>query len=64
MKLARQLSRFRCPNGEGGCRACEPLERILKGEGEIVGTTTDGRRDIYVLPYGKVESEEDESVIL
>lgn len=64
IKLARQLNRFRCNNGAGGCSACQPLERILKGEGEIVGTTTDGRRDIYILSYGQNQPVEDESIIL
>jgi hypothetical protein len=65
IKLARQLDRFRCNNGAGGCSACQPLEKILKGEGELVGTTTDGRRDIYILAYGQSDKAiEDESVIL
>ena len=50
MKLARQLKRFKCPRG--GCRNCLPLERILQGEGELVGT--DGMdREIYILPAAK-----------
>lgn len=64
IKLARQLERFRCPDGAGGCRHCQPFERILKGEGQLVGTTTDGRRDVYVLPYNATSEPEDESVIL
>jgi len=50
MKLARQLKRFKCPRG--GCRNCLPLERILQGEGELVGI--DGMdREIYILPAAK-----------
>lgn len=64
IKLARQLERFRCPDGAGGCRHCQPFERILKGEAQLVGTTTDGRRDVYVLPYSATTEPEDESVIL
>jgi len=47
MKLARQLKKFACPHG--GCRACEPFERILKGEGKLIGAD-DFRRDVYILP--------------
>lgn len=50
MKLARQLKRFKCPHD--GCRNCLPLERILQGEGELVGT--DGmNREVYILPGAK-----------
>lgn len=50
MKLARQLKRFKCPHN--GCRNCLPLERILQGEGELVGT--DGMdREVYILPGAK-----------
>lgn len=48
MKLARQLNRFKCPHN--GCRACEPLEKILKGEGERVGSDEMGR-EIYILKF-------------
>ena len=50
MKLARQLKRFKCPHD--GCRNCLPLERILQGEGELVGTDELGR-EIYILPGAK-----------
>ena len=50
MKLARQLNRFKCP--QGGCRNCLPMERILQGEGELVGI--DGMdREVYILPGAK-----------
>lgn len=56
IKLARQLEKFSCPSG--GCRECEPYERILRGEGEFV-FEDDMRRDIYVLPpmSGRPEAE-------
>lgn len=56
MKLARQLEKFACPTG--GCRDCEPFERVLRGEGESVGTDS-MRRDLYVLPprTGRPEAE-------
>lgn len=46
IKLARQLNHFVCP--KNGCMKCRPLERVLKNEGEKVGTS-DTRQDIYVL---------------
>lgn len=46
IKLARQINHFKCP--EGGCYMCRPLERVLKGEGELVGVA-DGRQDVYTL---------------
>jgi ATP-dependent helicase/DNAse subunit B len=46
IKTARQKNEFVCPHG--GCNACRPYERILKGEGEFVGTS-DTRQDIYIL---------------
>jgi len=50
MKLARQLKRFKCP--QGGCRNCLPMERILQGEGELVGTD-EMDREVYILPGAK-----------
>ena len=47
IKLARQINHFKCP--KGGCFACRPYEKILKGEGELVGTS-DTRQDVYILP--------------
>lgn len=46
IQLARKINHFKCPLG--GCFACRPYERILKGEGELVGVS-DTRQDIYVL---------------
>lgn len=37
MKLARQLNRFKCPEGESGCKHCLPFEKILRGESTFVG---------------------------
>ncbi|MFA5318723.1 MAG: PD-(D/E)XK nuclease family protein [Patescibacteria group bacterium] len=47
IKLARQLKKFSCPHN--GCRACEPFEKIIKGEGEFIGVGS-FNRDIYSLP--------------
>jgi len=46
MKLARQLERFKCPNG--GCGTCEPYERIIHGEAEFVGVD-EYKYDTFVL---------------
>lgn len=62
MKLARQLERFKCPNGEEGCRACKPMEAIVRGEAELVGHD-EFRADIYVL--GKnIKEEDNEATVL
>ena len=58
IKIARQLNRFKCPEGES-CRFCQPLLNVTKGLGELVGTDDYGS-DIYVLP----DVDEKESFIL
>jgi ATP-dependent helicase/DNAse subunit B len=59
IKLARQLQKFDCPKHT--CRQCEPFERILKGEGKLIGVD-DFRRDVYVLP--DKDDDETNEVIL
>jgi ATP-dependent helicase/DNAse subunit B len=46
VKLARQLEHFKCP--KDGCRWCIPLEDIVKGKGELVGTSS-YNQDIYII---------------
>jgi len=46
IKLARQINHFKCPTD--GCFACRELERVVKGEGEIVGVS-EYNQDIYIL---------------
>jgi len=46
IQLARKINHFKCP--KGGCFACRPYEKILKGEGEFVGVS-DTRQDVYIL---------------
>jgi ATP-dependent helicase/DNAse subunit B len=46
VKRARDNNSFSCPHN--GCRYCEPYERILKGEGELIGQGEHGN-DLYVL---------------
>lgn len=48
IKLARQLERFKCPAGEGGCKFCTPYEQILAGKARFVGTS-DYNQDVYLL---------------
>jgi len=46
IKKAREKQEFKCPHG--GCTTCRPLERVLKGEAEFVGTS-ETRQDVYRL---------------
>jgi len=46
IQLARKINHFKCPTG--GCFACRPFEKILRGEGEFVGVS-DTRQDVYML---------------
>jgi hypothetical protein len=62
IKLARQLNRFRCPNGESGCPICRPLEKIVQGQAEFVGTNPTYRQDIFILP--SLENTTEDSYIL
>lgn len=62
VKVARQLGVFKCPQGDGGCFACKPLESILRGEAEQVGIN-DFNQDMYIIPYTG-SNQETESMIL
>jgi len=46
IKTGRQINHLKCPRD--GCFACNDLERVVNGEGELVGTS-DYRQDIYIL---------------
>jgi len=48
IKLARQLERFKCPNGEEGCSACRSMGAILRGEGRLINVD-EFNRDVYIL---------------
>lgn len=61
IKLARQVKKFACP--KDGCRNCAPFERIIAGEGEMVGNDEYGA-DVYVLLPAKATVVEETSVIL
>lgn len=60
IKLARQLQRFKCPEGDG-CFVCRPLEAIVNHEAEFVGTD-EYNYDVYIL--NKEEQENREGVVL
>lgn len=60
--LARKLERYKCPN-PGQCMHCEPYERILAGEAELVGQD-EYRSDVYILPKDSVEEAMPESILL
>lgn len=46
VKEAREKKEFDCPHG--GCFACEPYEKILKGEASFVGVG-EYKQDLYML---------------
>ena len=49
VRLARKLQRFKCPNGDKGCFACRPLEKIVRGEAVFIGES-EYHQDMYYLP--------------
>lgn len=61
IKVARQINRFRCPEGEHGCYSCRPMEAIVAREAEFVGND-DFNYDVYIM--NKEEGENREGVIL
>jgi ATP-dependent helicase/DNAse subunit B len=64
IKLARQLERFKCPHGDEGCFACKPMEKILRGEAELVGEN-EYRQDVYVMERSTKElSKEEKSELI
>lgn len=48
IKTAREKQEFNCPRGPGGCFACKPFEKILKGEAEYIGIGGYGQ-DMYII---------------
>lgn len=59
--LARKLKTFKCPHG--GCPACQPFERILKGEAKKVGENKLMRRDSYLLSWSRDADEDQEEIL-
>lgn len=60
IKVARQLGTFSCP--ESGCFACRPLEAIIEGGAEFVGTD-EFNYDVYMVGRASDDIKED-SIIL
>lgn len=58
LKLARQLEVFKCPHG-GDCFACKDFERLVRGEGELVGQNEYGQ-EVYILPDAQETQMESE----
>lgn len=54
IKLARKLDRFKCPQGEIGCKFCRSLEKIVSGEAIFVGQGEYGK-NCYVLPKDQMQ---------
>ena len=48
IRLAHQMNRFLCPQGERGCSHCSSLEVIASGQGQLVGVDDFGY-DLYFL---------------
>lgn len=55
IKLARTLDKLNCPHG--GCKACEPLEKVFRGQTNFVGVNAFGQ-DCFVLPQELEESKD------
>ena len=65
IKLARQLDRLTCPNGEDGCIFCKSMEEIIKGNAELVDVDQ-YKRDIYILNQesNDINTNQTDSIIL
>jgi len=48
VKSARESNDFKCPGGEGGCFACRPFEKVIRGEATYIGVG-DMKQDLYML---------------
>ncbi len=48
IKLAREKAIFVCSRGEKGCFACQPFEKIIKGEAKYIGVG-EMKQDLYML---------------
>ncbi len=49
VKEARDKKEFACPRGAGGCFACKPFEKILKGEAELVFVDESRKTEMYMV---------------
>lgn len=55
VRLARKLGHFKCSAGESGCRACQPYEKILRGEADYL--MVKDRRDVYALKADTADAD-------
>lgn len=62
IKVQRKLGIYKCHKGEAGCYCCQPLEKIIRGEAELVGVS-DHRQDVYILK-GESSSLVEQSEVL
>ena len=49
VKKGREGGVFEWPRGPGGCFACKPFEKILKGEAELVKTDLERKTELYMV---------------
>ncbi len=49
VKKARERGVFECPRGAGGCFACKPFEKILKGEVQMVSVDEIRKTELYLV---------------
>ncbi|OGH92057.1 MAG: hypothetical protein A2534_01595 [Candidatus Magasanikbacteria bacterium RIFOXYD2_FULL_39_9] len=61
VKLARQLQRFKCPEGDKGCQSCRGMEAVVNKQAEFVGND-EYNADVYIL--SKQEQENRDGLIL
>lgn len=61
IKTQKQLNVFKCLH-KTGCFACNPMEKVLKGEAEFVGTNS-FNEDIYILDKSS-EDDDEKAVVL
>ena len=62
IKLARQLNRFKCKEGEGGCKYCRPYEKVIKGLAKFVGSDS-YNQDVYVLDNQGASTEPSSTIL-
>lgn len=49
VKKARENNLLNCPSGAYGCFACQPFEKILQGQAELVKTDEIRRTELYLV---------------
>lgn len=62
IKVARKLEVFKCPSGEDGCMHCRGMEKIIRGEGKLVGVN-DYNQDVYILPSNDNQISQESEIL-